>query len=300
MTEVDVPTEIGYGKVVGRFVKFTADTLDVGDTPNEVPLFGSVLITPITQIMRWPTVAPPRLAVASSADCPVVDGDLYPPGSGGEGQPGVFLVATDQPEAQPTLIQWRATFRLAGVSTQPLPVVFNVPTGGVVDLAMLISVPPEPPAIIVVSAETAAEAAASAASAAVDAAAADADRVAAEAAASAADASKTAASGSATAASGSATAAAGSATAALSAKTGAETAQTGAQAAKTGAETAQTAAAGSATAAAGSATAASGSATAASNSAAVLAAGKAVLVLSSTAPVPGGTPVGTVILRTAT
>lgn len=173
MTEVDVPTEIGYGEVVGRFVKFTADTADPGSTPNEVPLTGSVLLIPMTQFMRWPTVDPPRLAVAVPLDCPVVNGDLCAPGTT---SPGVHLVATDQPLAHPTLIQWRATFHLAGVSAQPASVVFNVPTGGVVDLALVVSVPPEPPAILVVDPNSGLEvaAAADAAQAAADAAAASA------------------------------------------------------------------------------------------------------------------------------
>ena len=137
--------------------------------------------------MRWPSVDPPRLAVATSLDCPVVNGDLCAPGTT---VPGVPLVATDQPTAQPVLIQWRATFHLTGVTTQPAAVIFNVPTGGEVDLALVVSIPPEPPAIVMVSVETAAQAAQSALDAELAAVAADADRIAAEAAATAANSSR--------------------------------------------------------------------------------------------------------------
>lgn len=75
-------------------------------------------------------------------------------------------MASRQPEAQPTLCQWRATFHFDGVVTQPAPVVFEVPSGGAVDVSQAIAVPAEPPVLVVVSTESQAAAAASASDAA--------------------------------------------------------------------------------------------------------------------------------------
>jgi hypothetical protein len=155
MTTTDIPTQIGYGQVVGRFVRFTADTPDPGNVPDEIPLEGTITLTPLTTAMRWPTAVPPRLAVADTLTCLVVDGDLYPPGGGPDA--GVYVVATDQPNAVPSLVQWRANFNFAGISPQPNPVVFNVPAGGVVDLSIVAPVAPDPPTIVVVDPNSAIE-----------------------------------------------------------------------------------------------------------------------------------------------
>jgi hypothetical protein len=156
----DVPAEVQYGQVIGRFVSFTADSYDAGNVPDEVPLNGKVILTPLTTITRWPTTTPPRLAIAQPVTAVVIDGTLT--GPDGLTNHLLYLVATDQPEGQPDTIQWRASFRFDGVTTQPADVVFDVPAGGVVDLGMIASIPPEPPAIVVVSHEDALAAAASA------------------------------------------------------------------------------------------------------------------------------------------
>lgn len=149
---------------MGRFVEYLADSaVDLGDVPDERPLTGEITLTPLTTLTRWPTASPPRMAVPQKVNCRVINGNLCPPDSE---LPGVWVVATDQPEGQPTTIQWKASFRFNNVLPQPADVVFNVPDGGVVDLALVVTIPPAPPTIVVVSHETAAAAAASAAEAA--------------------------------------------------------------------------------------------------------------------------------------
>jgi hypothetical protein len=114
----DVPPEVTYGQVVGRFVRFIADTADVGTVPDEVPLTGTVTLTPLTRFIRFPTTTPPRLAVAEVVVCQVIAGELCPPDGGG---PGVFVIATDQPAGSPDTCQWQATFSFDGMLTQPPP-----------------------------------------------------------------------------------------------------------------------------------------------------------------------------------
>lgn len=156
----DVPTQVQYGQVIGRFVSFTADSYDAGNVPDEVPLNGKVTLTPLTTITRWPTTTPPRLAIAQPVTAVVIDGTLT--GPDGLINHLLYLVATDQPEGQPDTIQWRASFRFDNVAVQPADVVFNVPANGVVDLSQIVSIPPEPGTIVVVSHEDALAAAASA------------------------------------------------------------------------------------------------------------------------------------------
>jgi len=273
----DVPSVVAYGKVVGRFVSYLVDS-DPGDsTSDEVPLNGTIILKPLTTMTRWRSAVPPRLAVIQPVSAKVIDGDLCSP----DGDLGVYLVATDQPEGEPDLVQWKATFHLNEVSTQPREVVFNVPANGEIDLSMAISVPPEPPVLLVVSHEDAVAAAASAEAAADSASAAQTSALAALTSADASSTSATAAAGSAAAAQSSAAAATSSATdasdsaadadssenAAAASATAAAGSASAAQTSAENAETSRTAAATSETNAAGSASAAAASAAAAANSA---------------------------------
>ena len=137
----DVPSGVNYGRVFGHFVKFLADSPDVGDVPDEVPLEGSITLTPLTTIIRFPTTVPPRLAVAQSLICPVIQGDIYPPGTTaddiGTVAPGVYVIASSQPLGEPSTVQWRATYTFNGISSQPNSVVFNVDPEEDTDLSML-------------------------------------------------------------------------------------------------------------------------------------------------------------------
>src|SRR5690606_13474451 len=145
----DVPDQVSYGEVTGRFVSFRADGTDVGDAPDEVPLSGTVTLTSSVNLVRFPTLEPPRIAAISSVTAQVVNGDLKAP----DGMGGLFVIATDQPSGEPNQVQWRATFNLAGVGTQPPAVTFNVPAGGVVDLTTVIPAAPAPGTVTVVSME---------------------------------------------------------------------------------------------------------------------------------------------------
>lgn len=147
----DIPSAVAYGQVTGRFVKFIADSGDAANVPDEVPLTGKVILTPQTTVIRWPGTTPPRLAVADVVTCLVsATGDLAAPdGSGG----GVYVIASDQPQGQPSTCQWRATFEFDAVKTQPGSVLFNVPANGVVDISQMVDIPPQPPVEVVYATE---------------------------------------------------------------------------------------------------------------------------------------------------
>jgi len=153
---VDVPSQVQYGKVIGRFVSFVADSNDPGTVPDEVPLTGTVTITPNTPLMRFINTDPPRTAVISILECRVINGDLYAPNSS---TPGVWMMASEQPAGQPDHVQFTARFNFNELSglAQPVPVVFEVPVNGTIDLAMAMGVDPDPGTVVVVSTEGVAE-----------------------------------------------------------------------------------------------------------------------------------------------
>ena len=56
----DVPAQVAYGQVVGRFVSMLADGVDAGNVPDERPLTGNVTLLPSVLLVRWPGTVPPR------------------------------------------------------------------------------------------------------------------------------------------------------------------------------------------------------------------------------------------------
>lgn len=155
-TFANVPDTVNAGCIMGHFVNFQADE-DGDQRPDEVPVGGTVNITPTVQFMRWSATEPPRLAVMASISCPVIEGDIYPPGTTAEDvtnklvDPGVWVVATDQPSAQPTTVQYSVSFRFTGTRAQPPNVTVTVPTDSVVDLVDILPSSPEPGTVTVVS-----------------------------------------------------------------------------------------------------------------------------------------------------
>lgn len=208
----NVPEGVAYGTVHGEFMSFAADMAGTAagpdGVPDKIPMEGYVVLTPQVETVRWPSLVPPITAVIQDVRCPLIEGKLYPPGTTPEYAasvtPGVVLVATEQPEALPSTVQYTLTFDLKGIKRQPNPVTFEVPSGGVVDLTTVIPATPVPGTVVVVSAV---------------------ERERAEAAAEQAEGFSDAAQGHASAAQGYATAAEGYATTASQAAGQAETAQ---------------------------------------------------------------------------
>ena len=154
-----VPSEVNYGRITAHFVAFLADLEDDDLIPDEIPLNGTVILTPTVGILKFPNTVPPRTAVIQTVRCPLIDGHLYPPGTPLGGPfppvPGVIVVASDQPAGLPTTVQWTATFELVGARVQPRPITFNVPANGVVDLTTVMPATPTPGTVVVVSTESA-------------------------------------------------------------------------------------------------------------------------------------------------
>lgn len=148
----NVPEGVPAGRITAYVTSFEADGSDPGmvpdDTPDSIPLDGTVTITPRVGTMKWPGLPKPQTSVMSALVCPVIDGDLYRPGTTLQNyqdvDPGVTVVATDQPDAQPSTVQYEVRWNLTGARVQPQTTPIDVPANGVVDLATVIPASPEP------------------------------------------------------------------------------------------------------------------------------------------------------------
>ena len=202
----NVPEGIVWGRVTAYVTSFVADggTELPDGTPDAIPLDGTITLTPTVGVMVFPTLTTPQQAVIQSLVCPVIGGVLYAPGTTPENvvdrEPGVILVASEQPLGLPDRVQYNVTWALEGARVSPPTVTIDVPSQGTVDLATVIPATPGPGKVIVVST--------------VDRERAEAARLGAEAARDAAEGSAQAASGSAGVASVKAGEASGSAVAA--------------------------------------------------------------------------------------
>lgn len=152
----DVPEGVGYGRVRGFFVSYRADSSDPGEIPDQETVDGMVIFTPDVKYMRWPNLDSPRTAILHREVCPVINGELYPPGTTPEAlpdEPGVVLVSTEQPNAEPNRVNWRATFQFPSADASIPPAVVPVVDGGVTHLSEVVPSSPDPGVIKVVSSE---------------------------------------------------------------------------------------------------------------------------------------------------
>ena len=144
------------GRITGRFMHITADSEDGDANPDFTPAAGSVIIAPMVPVMRFPGQTPPLVGLMEPIICPVIGGLMYRPGTDATdvGDPlalGVTVPASDQPDGNPKVMLYEATFMFENRDIQPAPVAFMVPTNGVVDLSVPIPAAPEQPAIVAVS-----------------------------------------------------------------------------------------------------------------------------------------------------
>ena len=249
-----------YGTVVGRFVEFS---------DLESPLSGKVIFTPTVSQMQFPSETPPVTALQQARVCPVIDGNLYDSTISNpttDTPLGVSLLASDQPNALPSTVQYKVVVKLDNVTVQPSDVYIDVPANSTVDLANVIPAIDYTHLPVVVSQEERILAQAAQAQAEAAAQNAAGSATGAQGAAQASATSAQNAAGSASQASDSATNAQGSATSAASSASLAFQSASTAEAYKNSAATSKEQAASSATLASAKALAASDSATSAASS----------------------------------
>jgi hypothetical protein len=137
-----LPSNIGYGTVVGRFLLAYADSSDVDLYPDGIPAKGSVFFTPSPANLKDVTASPAPVTILPSRVEAVLDADGYL--CGYTGNQGIRLVATDDTDLNPLNWTWLAEFRLTDENDASVTLSsfsFSLPAGTSIDLAAVAPVP---------------------------------------------------------------------------------------------------------------------------------------------------------------
>jgi hypothetical protein len=132
----ELPSNVGYGTVTGRFLLAYSDSSDSDLYPDGAPAKGSVLFTPSPNFVKNVTASPAPVTILPATISCDLDSEGYILGYAGTR--GVRLVATDDAQNNPIDWTWKVTFRLAdadGTPTRGIPdFSFELPQGTTVDL----------------------------------------------------------------------------------------------------------------------------------------------------------------------
>jgi hypothetical protein len=132
----DIPSNLSYGTVTGRYLLAYADSNDVGSNPDAVPAQGTVYFTPSPNYIRDVAASPaPVTLLPASVECSL-DANGYI--TGYTGDLGVRLLATDDADGSPVDWTWSVEFRLTDASGNAIRTIpsfsFSLPGGSTVDL----------------------------------------------------------------------------------------------------------------------------------------------------------------------
>lgn len=114
----DIPSNVSYGTVTGRFLLAYADGLDADLFPDGVPAKGIIYFSPLVDKLRNPTASPaPVTIIPQRVQCEL-DSDGYLIGP--DLTRGVRLIATDDPDMIPSTWEWRVEYKLTDQNDYPL------------------------------------------------------------------------------------------------------------------------------------------------------------------------------------
>lgn len=141
---VDVPAEVLWGQVTGYFTQALADTDDVGNAPDAIPMNGTITLVPSPNYVKFPTTTPPQMVTLRPIELTLVNGYLKAADAANPDE--VFILASSQPNGSPDHIVWTVQFNLEGLSSneQPANMVIEVPAGGVVNIVTAMPASPDP------------------------------------------------------------------------------------------------------------------------------------------------------------
>jgi hypothetical protein len=129
----DLPANVSYGTVTGKFIKAIGDTADALFLPDAVPASGTVTFDPAPARLVDAGGAPAVTIFLSTISCTLdAAGVLVSPGGG----TGVTLVATDDPDLNPT--GWTYGVSIAITGEDVITFSMAVPGGSTVDLSTLV------------------------------------------------------------------------------------------------------------------------------------------------------------------
>jgi hypothetical protein len=138
----ELPSNVGYGTVTGRFLLAYSDSNDVDLYPDGAPAKGSVLFTPSPNYVKNASASPTPVTILPATISCDLDSEGYLIGY--SGSRGVRLVATDDADNNPVDWTWKVTFRLTDQSDTPARGIpdfsFELPQGTTVDLTTVMPV----------------------------------------------------------------------------------------------------------------------------------------------------------------
>lgn len=138
----NIPTNVSFGTVVGQFIASIGDTSDAGREPDAIPVQGTILFTPQISSVKNISASPNPVTIVKTSVAGVLDDEGYlcnltiDPETGFY-QRGVPLVATDDPDINPSGWTWKVsyTFTLNGRQiSSPISHSIEVPAGETIDL----------------------------------------------------------------------------------------------------------------------------------------------------------------------
>lgn len=141
----NIPSNIGFGTVVGQFIATAADSSDPDREPDVVPVQGTIIFTPQIPYVRNIGATPNPVTMLKVPIVGILDSEGYlcnpviDPETGFY-QRGVPLIATDDPDINPVEWTYQVSYTLSlngrQIVTPPNhPIV--VPTGETVDLTLV-------------------------------------------------------------------------------------------------------------------------------------------------------------------
>lgn len=128
-----LPANVSYGKVIGRYILAVGDGGDAGSDPDSVSAVGTATFTPSAAVLNDTTSTPPTSILPQSVVCAFdANGDIID----SEGNVGVWLLATDDPDISPLNWTWRVVLSFAGIAS-PISFSFSLPSDETVDLTLV-------------------------------------------------------------------------------------------------------------------------------------------------------------------
>ena len=138
----NIPSNLSYGTVSGRFVIGYQDSADSGSEPDAIPASGSVFFTPSINVLKDISASPDPVSLLPAVVEATLDSDGYICGYGTTR--GINLIATDDPQGNPVNWTWKVDFRLTNSDGVAFPLEsfsFSLASGSSVDLTLLAPVP---------------------------------------------------------------------------------------------------------------------------------------------------------------
>jgi hypothetical protein len=133
----NIPSNLSYGTVNGRFIVGYEDSVDAGSEPDAVPAMGSIFFSASTTSIKNAEASPAPVTIVPATVEATLDSEGYLCGYGTTR--GIVLIATDDTSGNPVNWNWKAEFRLTDSAGTPLNLnsfYFVLPSNTTVDLTV--------------------------------------------------------------------------------------------------------------------------------------------------------------------